>query len=81
LEAGSSFKDFKSYNPFALSRSAGVGLCIHASIWIIRNRFSWFDAVGKKLRKPILLLDNIKKLILNFLKHTVMRKQFLYFYR
>ena len=26
LEAGSSFKDFKSYNPFALSRSAGVGL-------------------------------------------------------
>jgi outer membrane protein insertion porin family len=26
LEAGSSFADFKSYNPFALSRSAGVGL-------------------------------------------------------
>jgi outer membrane protein insertion porin family len=26
LEAGSSYKDFKSYNPFALSRSAGVGL-------------------------------------------------------
>jgi outer membrane protein insertion porin family len=26
LEAGSSFKDFKSYNPFALNRSAGVGL-------------------------------------------------------
>ena len=25
-EAGSSFADFKSYNPFALSRSAGVGL-------------------------------------------------------
>lgn len=25
-EAGSSFSDFKSYNPFALSRSAGVGL-------------------------------------------------------
>lgn len=26
LEAGSSYEDFKSYNPFALSRSAGVGL-------------------------------------------------------
>ncbi|SHL86254.1 outer membrane protein insertion porin family [Flavobacterium xinjiangense] len=26
LEAGSSYKDFKSYNPFALSRSAGAGL-------------------------------------------------------
>tara|TARA_R110002126_G_scaffold28996_4_gene96347 strand:+ start:161 stop:2839 length:2679 start_codon:yes stop_codon:yes gene_type:complete len=26
LEAGSSYADFKSYNPFALSRSAGVGL-------------------------------------------------------
>ncbi len=26
LEAGSSYKDFKNYNPFALSRSAGVGL-------------------------------------------------------
>lgn len=26
MEAGSSFKDFKSYNPFALNRSAGVGL-------------------------------------------------------
>jgi outer membrane protein insertion porin family len=26
LEAGSSYKDFKSYNPFDLSRSAGVGL-------------------------------------------------------
>jgi outer membrane protein insertion porin family len=26
LEAGSSYKDFKTYNPFALSRSAGVGL-------------------------------------------------------
>ncbi|MGO4904573.1 BamA/OMP85 family outer membrane protein [Flavobacterium sp. W20_MBD1_R3] len=26
MEAGSSFSDFKSYNPFALSRSAGVGL-------------------------------------------------------
>ncbi|WP_414000104.1 outer membrane protein assembly factor BamA [Flavobacterium sp. W1B] len=26
LEAGSSYPDFKSYNPFALSRSAGVGL-------------------------------------------------------
>jgi outer membrane protein insertion porin family len=26
LETGSSFADFKSYNPFALSRSAGVGL-------------------------------------------------------
>ncbi|RKS95236.1 Beta-barrel assembly machine subunit BamA [Flavobacterium limicola] len=26
MEAGSSYKDFKSYNPFALSRSAGVGL-------------------------------------------------------
>ena len=25
-EAGSSFADFKSYNPFALSRSAGIGL-------------------------------------------------------
>jgi outer membrane protein insertion porin family len=32
LETGSSFADFKSYNPFALSRSAGVGLgilCLH----------------------------------------------------
>jgi len=26
LEAGSSYENFKSYNPFALSRSAGVGL-------------------------------------------------------
>ena len=26
LEAGSSYADFKSYNPFTLSRSAGVGL-------------------------------------------------------
>ncbi|MFV8371031.1 BamA/OMP85 family outer membrane protein [Flavobacterium sp. LB2P74] len=26
MEAGSSFRDFKSYNPFALNRSAGVGL-------------------------------------------------------
>ncbi|RTZ08474.1 outer membrane protein assembly factor [Flavobacterium sp. GSP6] len=26
MEAGSSFSDFKSYNPFALNRSAGVGL-------------------------------------------------------
>ncbi|MDI5948883.1 outer membrane protein assembly factor BamA [Flavobacterium yafengii] len=26
MEAGSSFKDFKSYNPFALNRSAGIGL-------------------------------------------------------
>jgi outer membrane protein insertion porin family len=26
LEAGSSYEDFKSYNPFALNRSAGVGL-------------------------------------------------------
>ena len=26
LEAGSSYKDFKNYNPFDLSRSAGVGL-------------------------------------------------------
>ena len=26
LEAGSSFSDFKSYNPFALNRSAGLGL-------------------------------------------------------
>ena len=26
MEAGSSYKDFKSYNPFALNRSAGVGL-------------------------------------------------------
>lgn len=26
LEAGSSYKDFKTYNPFDLSRSAGVGL-------------------------------------------------------
>lgn len=26
LEAGSSYADFKSYNPFALNRSAGVGL-------------------------------------------------------
>lgn len=26
MEAGSSFLDFKTYNPFALSRSAGVGL-------------------------------------------------------
>ncbi|MFV8368378.1 BamA/OMP85 family outer membrane protein [Flavobacterium sp. LB2R40] len=26
MEAGSSFGDFKTYNPFALSRSAGVGL-------------------------------------------------------
>jgi outer membrane protein insertion porin family len=26
LEAGSSFDTFKNYNPFALSRSAGVGL-------------------------------------------------------
>ena len=26
LEAGSSYKDFKTYNPFALSRSAGAGL-------------------------------------------------------
>ncbi len=26
MEAGSSYADFKSYNPFALSRSAGVGL-------------------------------------------------------
>jgi outer membrane protein insertion porin family len=26
MEAGSSFRDFRSYNPFALSRSAGVGL-------------------------------------------------------
>ncbi len=26
MEAGSSFRDFKSYNPFALNRSAGIGL-------------------------------------------------------
>ncbi|MES2851698.1 outer membrane protein assembly factor [Flavobacterium sp. 120] len=26
MEAGSSFRDFKSYNPFALNRSAGLGL-------------------------------------------------------
>jgi outer membrane protein insertion porin family len=26
LEAGSSYPDFKTYNPFDLSRSAGVGL-------------------------------------------------------
>ena len=26
LEAGSSFDKFKNYNPFALNRSAGVGL-------------------------------------------------------
>jgi outer membrane protein insertion porin family len=49
LEAGSSYPDFKTYNPFDLSRSAGVGLRIYASIWIIRYDFGHgFDALPGK---------------------------------
>jgi hypothetical protein len=45
LEAGSSYADFKS-NPFALSRSAGVGLRIYACIWTTRIDFGHgFDAL------------------------------------
>jgi outer membrane protein insertion porin family len=39
MEAGSSFKVFKSYNPFALSRSAGVGLRVFMPAFGLWNRF------------------------------------------
>ncbi|MFV8352806.1 outer membrane protein assembly factor BamA [Flavobacterium sp. XS2P14] len=51
LEAGSSFKDFKSYNPFALSRSAGVGLRVFMPAFgLLGIDFAHgFDPVGNNL--------------------------------
>lgn len=52
LEAGSSFSDFKSYNPFALSRSAGVGLRVFMPAFgLLGIDFAHgFDPVGDNLQ-------------------------------
>ena len=52
LEAGSSYKDFKSYDPFALSRSAGVGLRVFMPAFgLLGIDFAHgFDPVGDNLQ-------------------------------
>ncbi|WP_158727797.1 MULTISPECIES: outer membrane protein assembly factor [unclassified Flavobacterium] len=52
LEAGSAYKDFKAYNPFALSRSAGVGLRIFMPAFgLLGIDFAHgFDPVGDNLQ-------------------------------
>jgi outer membrane protein insertion porin family len=63
LEAGSSFKDFKSYNPFALSRSAGVGLRVFMPAFgLLGIDFGHgFDAVGKARNRSFYYWTTILK--------------------
>jgi outer membrane protein insertion porin family len=75
LEAGSSYPNFKAYNPFDLSRSAGVGLRVFMPAFgLLGIDFGHgFDALPGQINrmdgwKPISLLDNnLKKFNHDFL--------------
>ena len=52
-EAGNSYRDFNSYNPFDLKRSAGVGLRVHVPMFgMLGFDYGWgFDKAGNKTFK------------------------------